>query len=231
MPLAFANTALLVFSRSAAEEAIIKPLVVNGLKRQCTAITAKLIRHTQAIARTSGLPVFFFSARQQRGNSFGERFAHAFETLFARGFSQVIAIGNDCPTLTAQDIRAAAQQLTTQDFVLGPARDGGAWLIGMHSAAYRRAEFKAIDWQTERVFAQLSALAAGSVYCLALKDDIDAAADLQRQLQGGNMPFLLKACIVQLLLIAHARPGQILKIFRPTFFITQTLLRGPPLVA
>ena len=61
----------------------------------------------------------------------GQRLARAFQESFAAGSQRVAIIGSDCPAVTVQDIHSAWRSLLTHDVVLGPARDGGYWLIGL----------------------------------------------------------------------------------------------------
>jgi len=61
----------------------------------------------------------------------GTRMNRAFEEGFSLGFDRLVVIGTDCPYLTADDIRAAWKALETHDLVLGPATDGGYWLVGL----------------------------------------------------------------------------------------------------
>lgn len=62
----------------------------------------------------------------------------------------VIFIGTDAPDLTAQHLRDAARALADDAFVIGPAADGGYWLLGLPRAADTL--FQGIDWGTETVF-------------------------------------------------------------------------------
>src|SRR2546426_863205 len=60
----------------------------------------------------------------------GQRLIRAFEQSFAAGSQRVVVIGSDCPAVAAHDIKSAWRSLLTHDVVLGPARDGGYWLVG-----------------------------------------------------------------------------------------------------
>lgn len=227
MPVNLSDTAILLFSRSAAAESLEKPLTrfKSGGK---TGLAAQLIRHTRKIADQSGLPVFFVSENLQQGLSFGERFAGAFELLFSRGFEQVISIGNDCPSLNAGDIRLAAQYLKTKGAVFGPATDGGAYLIGLNRAVFNPLAFAALDWQTDHTLEDLKVYAAADYYTLSEKADLDSPAELQKQLQQGNFPRLLKAR-----LLAFMKPACAIRVtsIRSIPFaarIPALVLRGPP---
>ena len=191
------DTAILLFSRSAVEEASVKPLA--GPAAVCRAVARQLICHARSVARDAGCPFFFFPTTQQPDATFGERLANAYEYVFSKGFSKVIAIGNDCPSLTAHDLRRAVEQLATLPFVLGPATDGGAYLIGMHQKVYQRTPLVAIAWQTDQVFDGLYALTNGLCYTLPEKSDVDGPHDLAQQLRHGTVYKLLKVKILQLI--------------------------------
>ena len=90
-------------------------------------------------------------------------------------------IGTDSPTLPSHLLSVAHSALATHDVVLGPADDGGYYLIGMNGL--HRSLFEVIDWSTERVLSQTleRARSAGlSVFLLPPWYDIDTGGDLAR---------------------------------------------------
>jgi glycosyltransferase A (GT-A) superfamily protein (DUF2064 family) len=148
------SVAILLFSRTAGEEALHKPFSNRG-RAVNRRIAGHFISHAEHTARRTGLPVVHVSSAQQRGNTFGERLANAFGLVFAQGYAQVIAIGNDCPYLTPGLLREAAARLQTQPVVLGPARDGGAYLIGLSLDSFRGDDFRQLAWQTPAFYESL----------------------------------------------------------------------------
>ena len=101
--------------------------------------------------------------------------------LFAAGFSRVIALNSDGPTLPASCIEQADALLERTDVVLGPSEDGGYYLIGLRNPGPD--VFRDIAWSTAHVMAQTLERVAGlerSVAVLAPWYDIDTAADLER---------------------------------------------------
>lgn len=82
----------------------------------------------------------------------GDRLARAFGEAFVDGCQRVLVIGSDCPYVTAVDLRAALAALDQADLVLGPATDGGYWLLGLK--APHPEVFSGIDWSTPQVRAQ-----------------------------------------------------------------------------
>lgn len=117
----------------------------------------------------------------QQGQDLGERMANAFVRSFESGMDKVVLIGTDCPTIQNQELIQAFDALTTSDLVVGPATDGGYYLIGMKCrAAYL---FEGIAWSTPRVLSQTLNLASQhglTTTLLRELDDIDTQEDWQR---------------------------------------------------
>ncbi len=88
----------------------------------------------------------------QQGDTLGERLSRAFAFCFAHGARRVVAIGSDSPLLEGKILQQAFRNLEKKDCVLGPALDGGYYLIGLSS--FEQGIFKGIDWGTEMVFEQ-----------------------------------------------------------------------------
>ena len=95
-----------------------------------------------------------FQLLPQRGDEFGERLAFAAEDLFRIGFVSVCLIDSDSPTVSPKIYAEAAKLLSIQNdrVVLGPAEDGGYYLIGVNK--HHPQLFEEIDWSTERVLDQ-----------------------------------------------------------------------------
>ena len=124
-----------------------------------------LLEHTKTEVLKTELPatVFFgnemppadlwsaagFVRKQQTGDTLGERMQNAFEEMAHSGFEKILIIGSDCPALDAQLISDAVKLLDRADFVLGPAQDGGYYLLGL-----KKIEpdiFAEIPWSTGKV--------------------------------------------------------------------------------
>ena len=93
-------------------------------------------------------------------DGFGRSLLHATRSLFDRGHTAVCVLNSDSPTLPTACLVQAAQHLSagTDRIVLGPAEDGGYYLLGM-TALHERL-YAGITWSTERVAAQTRAAAA-----------------------------------------------------------------------
>ena len=176
------TTAILFFSRTPSAEARCKTLA----PQRNEAVVETLIQHTVSRAEKTGLPLYRCFTPDQVGVSFGERLANAMETVYAQGHEAVIVIGNDSPGLTTGDLLSAAQTLQNGHLVLGPARDGGVYLIGMTAAAYRREAFVELAWETPQLqaaFQHYLRTAQVAARFLVPRIDIDSAADLRRFLR------------------------------------------------
>ena len=90
----------------------------------------------------------------------------------------MVIIGSDCPWLSDGDIEEAWNDLKTHDLVLGPARDGGYWLVGLREL--KPEVFKGISWSTETVLEQtLEHARAGGLRFRLLRElrDVDTLGD------------------------------------------------------
>jgi rSAM/selenodomain-associated transferase 1 len=120
------------------------------------------------------------SVSQGQGD-LGQRLVRAFQEAFNSGIERVLIIGSDSPDITADHIQSAFSALKTHDLVLGPAEDGGYWLIGLR--AEQPALFDNIPWSSGAVLEQTlarSKSAGLSTYLLCQLPDIDTADDLRR---------------------------------------------------
>lgn len=117
----------------------------------------------------------------------GERLSRAVKDAFDVGFRRVLVIGGDCPDIGLAQIDAAVAALDHDAVVLGPARDGGYWLLG--SSHYWPRLFEGIDWSTEKVLAQTLERAQQenlSVSLLEELEDIDDVESWQRYQNRGR---------------------------------------------
>ena len=120
--------------------------------------------------------------RLQRGRDLGERMANAIRDELARGSGPVLVIGADVPHVSAAALaEAAAALMSGSDLVLGPARDGGYYLIGVK--AWRPALFSGVSWGSDVVFVttrQRARLLGLRTHVLSPTFDVDERADLNR---------------------------------------------------
>ncbi|HEV2719304.1 MAG TPA: TIGR04282 family arsenosugar biosynthesis glycosyltransferase [Thermoanaerobaculia bacterium] len=129
----------------------------------------------------------------QTGDTLGDRLCMAFsERFFFQRTQKVVAIGADEPALTRALIDDAFNLLESVDWVVGPASDGGYYLIGCRAAAFDPAIFDGIDWGSDRVLAQTLAKIRTTVAMLPLRNDIDVIDDLRAYAGGGALAALLQ---------------------------------------
>lgn len=85
----------------------------------------------------------------QEGNDLGQRLVHAFQTARESDADKTIIIGSDSPTLPPDYLDRAFRILDSTELVLGPARDGGYYLVGMKNV--QEALFQNMEWSTDSV--------------------------------------------------------------------------------
>ncbi len=118
-----------------------------------------------------------YQKHQQNGEDLGIRMKNAFKDGFASGYKKVMIIGSDLYNLSSENIENAFNNLNDNDFVIGPALDGGYYLLGMNSLQENIFENK--DWGTETVRKDtLEDLKDKKVKLLELKNDIDIYEDI-----------------------------------------------------
>lgn len=126
----------------------------------------------------------------QKKGDLGARMAAAFQTAFHAGSSKVVIIGSDCPDLDPDILQDAFLRLNGADAVLGPAEDGGYYLIGLN--APMPGLFTKMEWSIPNVLARtLERLMRRGMRCELLPErvDIDNFADLKalsRRLSAGD---------------------------------------------
>lgn len=119
----------------------------------------------------------------QSGEDLGARLAHALGALVADGYQRVAAVGSDHPGLSHRRVEQALDALSDAEVALGPAGDGGYYLIALRSAVLTARLFESIEWSTERVFEQTRERcreAGLGVRMLSEEDDVDTPDDLLR---------------------------------------------------
>lgn len=186
-----ASDVLIVFARHPEWGKVKTRLAASAGEAKALSVYKKLLDHTWQI--TEGLLcrkiVYYdtgiidddiwsdkFEKASQRGDDLGERMSNAFADL---NFKKAIIIGTDCPELTSEQIKSAFDHLDSNDVVIGPAHDGGYYLLGMRH--FYPALFTGIKWSTGTVLwrtidkcLQLNL----KVQQLATLHDIDEECDL-----------------------------------------------------
>lgn len=153
------------------------------------AIYTKLLAHTVEVARASGIP-FELRVTGAPADRFKRGLGEDLRVVdqgggdltdkLARVPAPAILIGSDCPGLTPAVLQAARDTLLSEDMVIGPASDGGYYLLGYNEPA--QFAFTDMAWSTEAVFAEtVSRFVKQGIRPAVLPElsDIDTAADLE----------------------------------------------------
>lgn len=163
------NTAILLFARSAEYETTQKNFQ-SGLSRKCNIeISRKLCKAAHFKCVSVGIPVYHIDETRQKGSNFSERLKDSLSQVFNEGFENVIAVGNDCPTLSAQDMINAQRALENGQSAIGKTQKGGVYLLGLTKNQYTDVNFSAIEWGTKNVYNQLKKFLTRSKTPIILK--------------------------------------------------------------
>jgi uncharacterized protein len=118
----------------------------------------------------------------QEGHDLGARMAHAFDAAFARGAGRAAIVGTDVPHVSRALVKEALLALDDHDVVVGPARDGGYYLLALDRR--RPALFEGIPWSTPDVLAATAERARALGLRLGMLEplsDIDTLEDVRRE--------------------------------------------------
>jgi len=118
----------------------------------------------------------------QKGKDLGERMSNAFRKAFDTGFKRVVLVGSDIPDLPLEVIEEAFISLKEGDATIGPAYDGGYYLIGFKEKTFSPQVFEGLAWSTATVFAETMKVLKQfdqRVHTLKLLRDIDTIEDLR----------------------------------------------------
>jgi len=123
-----------------------------------------------------------YEKRLQRGGDLGERMQNAFEAGFRSGFENIIIIGSDLFDFCREDLEKAFSLLKDHNFVVGPADDGGYYLLGMKKIFPQIFQHK--KWGTSSVFQEtVKDLREEDVAYLEYRNDIDVSADIKGKME------------------------------------------------
>jgi uncharacterized protein len=118
-----------------------------------------------------------YQKHQQKGDDLGIKMHHAFKDSFSKGYKKVVIVGSDLYDLKAENINKAFKHLDKNDIVIGPAKDGGYYLLGMKTL--NSIIFQNKDWGTSTVLQNtINDLQNESVFLLEELNDIDVYDDI-----------------------------------------------------
>lgn len=119
-----------------------------------------------------------YSKKLQQGKDLGARMQHAFEAGFEQGFRNIIIIGSDLYDLETADLETAFSLLKNKEVVIGPAADGGYYLLGMHNLEPNIFQNK--QWGTSTVLREtLNDLKGKNIALTDLRNDVDLYGDIK----------------------------------------------------
>ena len=186
---------LLIFTRNPEPGKVKKRLAVTIGKEAALEVYHHLLKHTQKVTHELNCERIVYYSEEvseedtwskdkyrkllQQGKDLGERMEMAFKKAFSEGYSKVVLIGSDLLDLEKEDLKKAFLALNEHDYVLGPAADGGYYLIGMTQMNFE--VFQNKDWGTSQVFEQtLQGLKEQKLALLEVRNDIDTFEDMRQ---------------------------------------------------
>ncbi|MEZ7196901.1 TIGR04282 family arsenosugar biosynthesis glycosyltransferase [Pseudodesulfovibrio karagichevae] len=132
----------------------------------------------------------------QHGADLGERMANGFAEAFAIGYDRVVLTGSDIPGLTPAIVRWGLDALTPERAALGPAEDGGYYLVGFHRDGYVPALFDEAGWGGSGVYGRAVERLRGAGRAVAELDrlaDLDTVGGLRTMLDSPDCPLAGRA--------------------------------------
>lgn len=140
--------------------------------------TDKIVYYSETIQKSDIWDNTIYIKKLQKGIDLGERMANAFKDSFASGYKNVIIVGSDLLDLNTDIIENAITALNINDAVIGPAEDGGYYLLGMK--AFNDNVFKNKNWGTDTIFAEtMKDFEVNKIKVLGSLNDIDYLEDLK----------------------------------------------------
>ncbi|MBA3674433.1 MAG: TIGR04282 family arsenosugar biosynthesis glycosyltransferase [Chitinophagaceae bacterium] len=186
---------VLIFARNLKYGEVKTRLAATAGDEVAFAVYKELLKYTQTITQDVAADkiVFFsnnieegdiwedkiFSKQIQSGNDLGKRMQNAFIYAFENGYEKAVIIGTDCFELSSAIITEALDQLRNHDVVIGPATDGGYYLLGMKKNNSKIFEDKI--WSTPSVFKDsMNTIGKLQLSCYQLEtlNDVDEEKDL-----------------------------------------------------
>lgn len=190
--------ALIIFVRKPELGKVKTRLAASIGAEAALAVYAKLLKHTQAVSSSLDCDKYVFYVNEieeadlwhygyhkllQVHTDLGGRMKAAFNQLFEKGHGRICIIGSDCFELTPEIISNAFLLLKEKDVVVGPAKDGGYYLLGMSNSL--KEVFEGVEWSTANVFEQTRTIIEQHGYTYALLPlltDVDTVEDLPKDL-------------------------------------------------
>jgi len=135
-------------------------------------------------------PVSGERIRRQTGHDLGEKMSNAFAEVFREQVDLAVLIGSDIPHLDRPLVDEYFLRLTEHPLVLGPARDGGYYLIGFQRRHFAPRVFQNIAWSSATVFKetlQRAKESAITAYSGKMLEDVDTLEGLRSAMSDGAL--------------------------------------------
>ena len=189
------KSALIIFVRNPVLGKVKTRLAATLGNKRALEIYKLLLAHTNEISKnlSAGKYIFYedfindndiwqndiYKKQLQTGDSLGERMKNAFAKLFQKEYEKIIIIGSDCYELSTDILNEAFHSLIKADVVIGPAKDGGYYLLGMNHFVPQLFDDK--KWSSNSVYTdtvnQIKALNKNFT-SLAILSDVDEEKDI-----------------------------------------------------
>lgn len=144
----------------------------------------KAVFYSEYIEEADEFMVPIFQKYLQNGNELGDKMKSAFIKAFSRGYQKVVIIGSDCYDLSPAILNDAFEKLNAHDVVMGPATDGGYYLLGMKQL--HKSFFTNKEWSTNNVLVDTLLDVKNeklSYFLLPTLTDIDTEEDMNDELK------------------------------------------------
>ncbi len=202
------DTAIIVFTRFPVEGKVKTRLAINMGNKFAVLFYRVCAEHTfkeLVKIKETGSKLFLFCSEEneieqvmkwagnnfnyysQQGNDLGLKMYNAFDTVFRKGYKKVIIIGTDAPDVSMNIVQSAISVLDNYNVVIGPANDGGYYLLGFKLKLIDL--FSGIEWSSSSVFDDtIEKLKNSKINYFMLDEliDIDTLEDLQNWLKQYN---------------------------------------------
>lgn len=191
------KSAIIIFQKNAALGKVKTRISVDVGDEAAMDIYQQLVSHTHEVCESVPVQKFLFYSdflpedisifsqeykfEVQSGNDLGSRMENAYQRVFAKGFEKIIILGTDCGELENRNVVKAFELLDAHEVVIGPARDGGYYLLGMKKMIADL--FQEIPWSSEKVlFLTMEKLErqAISYELLEILSDVDRIEDWEK---------------------------------------------------
>ncbi len=159
------NIAVIIFVRHPEPGKVKTRLAATIGNENALKVYRLLLQHTFELVKDTALPVYVYyddrireddlwrgdniKKKTQADGDLGQKMASAFREVFAGGYAGAVIIGSDCYELSRQILQEALDVLGSKEIVIGPAKDGGYYLLGMRFPVKNL--FGGITWSTGTV--------------------------------------------------------------------------------